>query len=48
MVLRVLRQDKPHVIAVFRQAIALLRTEIIEHRLWIIEETRVRIRGEEG
>jgi predicted nuclease of predicted toxin-antitoxin system len=48
MVLRVLRQDKPHVMDVFRQAIALLQTETVEHRLWIVEETRVRIRGEEG
>ena len=48
MVLRVLRQDKPHVLDVFSQAIALLQTETVEQRLWIIEETRVRIRGEEG
>jgi predicted nuclease of predicted toxin-antitoxin system len=48
MVLRVLRQDKPHVMEVFRQAIALMHSEVVEHRLWIVEETRVRIRGEEG
>jgi predicted nuclease of predicted toxin-antitoxin system len=47
MVLRVARQDKRHLIKVFRQTIPMLKQESIEGRLWIIEETRIRIRGEE-
>jgi len=47
MVLRVIRQDKRHLIEVFQRTIPLLMREPIEGRLWIIEEARVRIRGEE-
>lgn len=47
MVLRVARQDKQHLIEVFRRAIPVLKRETIDRRLWIIEETRIRIRGEE-
>ena len=48
MVLRVRRQDKRHLIAIFRRVIPLMEQESVEHHLWIIEETRVRIRGETG
>ncbi|MBI4482395.1 MAG: DUF5615 family PIN-like protein [Acidobacteria bacterium] len=48
IVLRVHRQDKHHLIEVFRRAIPLMGQEPLEHRLWIIEETRVRVRGEEA
>lgn len=48
MVLRVRRQDKRHLLAVFRRVIPLIEREPVRHHLWIIEETRVRIRGEEG
>ncbi len=47
MVFRVVRQDKRHLMEVFQRAIPLLRREPIEGRLWIIEETRIRIRGGE-
>ncbi len=47
MVLRVRRQDKRHLIEVFRRAIPLIAQEPVEHRLWIIEETRVRIHSGE-
>jgi predicted nuclease of predicted toxin-antitoxin system len=47
MVFRVVRQDKKHLVEVFQRAIILLAREPIEGRLWIIEETRVRIRGGE-
>lgn len=46
ILLRVRTQDKPHILHVFERAIALIGTEPLEHRLWIVEETRVRIRGE--
>jgi predicted nuclease of predicted toxin-antitoxin system len=46
IVLRVGTQDKPHILHVFERAIALIGAEPLEHRLWIVEETRVRIRGE--
>jgi predicted nuclease of predicted toxin-antitoxin system len=47
IVLRPHRQDINHLIGMFRQTIPLLEREPIEHRLWIVEETRVRIRGEQ-
>lgn len=47
MVLRVIRQDKPYLISVFQKAIRLLSQEPVIHRLWIIEENRIRIRGED-
>ena len=46
IVLRVGTQDKPHILRVFERAIALIGVEPLENRLWIVEETRVRIRGE--
>jgi predicted nuclease of predicted toxin-antitoxin system len=45
MVLRLARQDKPHVIDVFRRALTRLGDEDIRGHLWIVEEHRVRIRG---
>ena len=47
IVLRVRRQDKHHLSEVFRRAIPLIGQEPLEHCLWIVEETRVRIRGGE-
>jgi hypothetical protein len=46
MALRVNRHDKFKVIAAMRQAILLSEREPIAQRLWIVEEHRVRIRGE--
>jgi predicted nuclease of predicted toxin-antitoxin system len=46
LVMRLRYQDKTHVVEVFRRVIHLLERETVEHRLWIIEEKRVRIRGE--
>lgn len=45
MVLRLHKQDKPHVIEIVKHLIPLLSSEPLEHLLWIVEETRVRIRG---
>ncbi len=47
MVFRVVRQDKRHLIEVFQRVVPVLMREPIEGRLWIIEETRIRIRGGE-
>ncbi|HJY79892.1 MAG TPA: DUF5615 family PIN-like protein [Candidatus Binatia bacterium] len=47
MVFRVHRQDKPYLITILQRTIPLITQEPITHRLWIVEETRVRIRGEE-
>jgi predicted nuclease of predicted toxin-antitoxin system len=44
IVLRLGRQDKPHVLAVGAQLPDLLRTEPVDKRLWIVEEHRLRIR----
>ena len=47
IVLRANRQDKPYLMSIFQQAIPLLNQEPIVHRLWIVEEKRLRIRGED-
>ncbi|WP_437757647.1 DUF5615 family PIN-like protein [Sorangium sp. So ce1389] len=44
IVMRLARQDKPHVLAVVRRLLALLEREQVERRLWIVEEERVRVR----
>ncbi|MCL6540234.1 MAG: DUF5615 family PIN-like protein [Roseiflexus sp.] len=45
IVLRLQRQDKRHVLEVIEHLIPLLSSEPLEHLLWIVEETRVRIRS---
>lgn len=44
IVLRVFRQDKAHVIDVFRRTLNAVGHEPLEGRLWIVEERRIRIR----
>src|SRR5262245_47421523 len=44
IVLRVQRQDKPHVLAVFERIMPLLATEPLVRKLWIVDEHRVRLR----
>jgi len=45
IVMRLSRQDKPHVLEVFRRIMRLFASEPIEQRLWIVEEDRIRIRS---
>jgi len=45
IVLRLVRQDRDTVLAMIPRILALLRTETIAQRLWIVDETRTRIRG---
>jgi predicted nuclease of predicted toxin-antitoxin system len=45
IVLRLHRQDKPYVLEVVDHLIPTLSSEPLEHLLWIVEETRLRIRG---
>ncbi len=45
IVLRLQRQDKPHVVEVMKHLIPLLSSEPLEHLLWIVEERQLRIRG---
>jgi len=47
IVLRVRIQAKHHVIKVFRNIIPLIGREPLIQRLWIVEETKVRIRGKD-
>jgi predicted nuclease of predicted toxin-antitoxin system len=47
IVLRVGRQDRDHLIDVFRGVMPLMTREPLERHLWVVEETRVRIRGAE-
>ncbi len=46
VVLRLRRQDKYHVLEIISKLIPILESEEIIGRLWIVEENRVRIRGE--
>ena len=48
IVLRVGNQSKPHILEVFGRILPLLEREHIQGRLWVVEESMVRIRGEEG
>jgi predicted nuclease of predicted toxin-antitoxin system len=48
IVLRLHRQDKPHVLRIIQQTIPVFEQEQIEQRLWIVEEGRIRIRGEDN
>lgn len=48
IVLRPHWQDKPHVLALFkREVLPRLATEPLAHRLWTVEETRLRIHDDE-
>ena len=44
IVLRLKRQDKRGVIEAFERLLPMLRAEPLVHRLWILEEERLRIR----
>ncbi|MBI4506944.1 MAG: DUF5615 family PIN-like protein [Chloroflexi bacterium] len=43
IVLRPHRQDKPRLISLLQRVVPLLAAESAEHRLWIVEDARVRI-----
>jgi predicted nuclease of predicted toxin-antitoxin system len=45
VVLRLHSQDKPHVVDVLGRLTPLLSTEPLRRHLWIVDETRLRIRG---
>ena len=45
IVLRLRRQDKPRVLEVLSHLVPVLSSEPPEHRLWIVEEDRIRIRN---
>ena len=45
IVFRLHYQDKQHILSTLQSIIPYLEKEPIEHRLWIVEETRIRIRG---
>ena len=45
IVLRLQKQDKRHVINVFKKVIPLLEQVKVEHQLWIVDEVQVRIRS---
>jgi len=45
IVLRLARQDKPHVLEVMRRMLKLFSSETLEGKLWIVDEKRVRVRG---
>ena len=44
IVMRLNRQDKPHVLEVLQRVIRLFPKEPIEQHLWVVEEDRIRIR----
>lgn len=45
IVLRLNRQDKPHVLTVLEQLLPRLAEEPLVNRLWIVDENRLRIRS---
>ena len=45
IVLRLRRQDKPHVLDVLTRLMQAFSREPLERHLWIVEENRLRIRG---
>jgi predicted nuclease of predicted toxin-antitoxin system len=45
IVLRLKRQDKFHALNTIKGMIRVLANETLEQHLWIVEETRIRIRG---
>mgnify|MGYP006299500381 FL=1 len=45
IVLRVHRQDKQHVLTVFKQVVPVLKDEPLVGHLWIVEDSQIRIRG---
>ena len=45
LVLRLRRQDKPHVLSVLGRVLPLLKTDPLSGRLRIVDEERVRVRG---
>ena len=47
ILLRVGKQSKRHVIAVFKRILPLIDQEPIKNRLWVVEENAIRIRGED-
>ena len=44
IVFRLKFQDRPHVLKVCERLVEIMKTEVVEHCLWIVEESRVRIR----
>lgn len=47
VVFRLSHQDKGHLLEVLQRILPLIGRETIEGRLWVVEESRVRIRGED-
>lgn len=45
IVLSLRRQDKPHVLSAIARLVPVLAEETLEKCLWIVSETRLRIRG---
>lgn len=48
IVLRVNNQARSHLIEVFSRIIPLMKTEPLNQHLWIVEESRIRIRGNDN
>jgi predicted nuclease of predicted toxin-antitoxin system len=48
IIVRVVKQDKPHLLQVFEHVVALLDHEPLSKHLWIVDEIGVRIRGRES
>jgi predicted nuclease of predicted toxin-antitoxin system len=45
VVLRLMRQDKPHVLEVISRGLKLFSSETLEGKPWIVDEKKVRVRG---
>lgn len=47
IIFRLNKQDKPYVLAIVNRLIGLFQKEPLEHHLWIVEEERIRISGQD-
>jgi predicted nuclease of predicted toxin-antitoxin system len=45
IVLRLVRLDKPRILPVIQRLVHLMQTEPLAGKLWIVDETTVRVRG---
>ncbi len=48
IILRIKKQDKHAILSLVQRLIPLFETEAVTGRLWIVEDDRIRLRGEEA
>jgi predicted nuclease of predicted toxin-antitoxin system len=46
IVMRIINQSKKHIITVFKRIIPLIKIESLKQKLWIVDDTKIRIRDD--